>query len=68
MNRRVAMLMFAGVVLGGAAGFRVLRAQGQQAQFPLAAPAGKDSGAITAAPPGAVNQAGRGGTNASGAT
>src|SRR5579862_8056717 len=25
-------------------------------QFPLAAPAGKDSGAITSAPPGAVNQ------------
>ena len=25
-------------------------------QFPLAAPAGKDSGAITKAPPGAVNQ------------
>ena len=25
-------------------------------QFPLAAPAGKDSGAITTAPPGAVNQ------------
>src|SRR6266851_1182719 len=25
-------------------------------QFPLAAPAGKDSGAITIAPPGAVNQ------------
>ena len=56
MNRRVAMLMFAALVLVGAARFRVLRAQGQQAQFPLAAPAGKDSGAITTAPPGAVNQ------------
>jgi hypothetical protein len=47
MNRRVAMLMFAAMVLVGAAGFRVLRAQGQQAQFPLAAPAGKDSGAMS---------------------
>jgi len=31
-------------------------AQAQQAQFPLAAPAGQDSGARQVAPPGAVNQ------------
>jgi 2-keto-3-deoxy-L-rhamnonate aldolase RhmA len=31
-------------------------AAGADAQFPLAAPAGKDSGAISTAPPGAVNQ------------
>src|SRR5579871_5051910 len=67
MNRR-----FPAVALTAALGFVMLQAQGQappanadpyannpdagKLQFPLAAPAGKDSGAITTAPAGAVNQ------------
>ena len=50
VNRRIVFLI---VLLCTAVGFSVLllRAQGQQPQqFPLAAPAGKDSGAITTAP------------------
>jgi 2-keto-3-deoxy-L-rhamnonate aldolase RhmA len=58
--------------LAAALGFMIIQAQGQtplpnadpyannpdagKMQFPLAAPAGKNSGAITTAPPGAVNQ------------
>src|SRR5579863_2235926 len=67
MNRRYPVL-----ALTAALGLVVLQAQGQaprpnadpyannadpgKTQFPLAAPAGKDSGAITNAPPGAANQ------------
>jgi 2-keto-3-deoxy-L-rhamnonate aldolase RhmA len=67
MNREFPIL-----ALMGAVGFALLQAQGQpprpaadpyannpdpgKTQFPLAAPAGKDSGAITKAPAGAVNQ------------
>ena len=52
MNRRLAMLLLFAV-----AGLGLLRAQNQQpGNFPLAAPAGKDSGAITTAPTGATNQ------------
>src|ERR1700722_13616569 len=63
---------FPGLALTAALGFAIFQAQGQTAaptadpyannadagktQFPLAAPAGKDSGAITKAPAGAVNQ------------
>jgi hypothetical protein len=63
---------FRGASLTAALGFVMLQAQGQppspsadpyahnpdagKMQFPLAAPAGKDSGAITKAPPDAVNQ------------
>src|ERR1700678_2584052 len=62
---------FPGLALTAALGLVTLQAQGQtpapgadpyannpdagKTQFPLAAPAGKDSGAITKAPPGAVN-------------
>src|ERR1700733_13398677 len=61
-----------GVALTAALGLAMFHAQAQtprpsadpyannpdagKLQFPLAAPAGKDSGAITNAPPGAVNQ------------
>ena len=52
-------LLFA-VAIAAALGIATFRAQGQNApgatQFPLAAPAGKDSGAIRTALPGAVNQ------------
>jgi len=67
MNRR-----FPVAALTTALGLVIFQAQGQtpppsadpyannpdagKTQFPLAAPAGKDSGAITKAPPGAVNQ------------
>ena len=54
MNRRIAILVLCAAA-GGAFGWRVLYAQTQQ-QFPLAAPAGQYSGAITKAPAGAVNQ------------
>ncbi len=56
MDRRLATLLPVALVLFGAVGLEILRAQGQQAQFPLAAPAGKDSGAAATAPQGAVNQ------------
>jgi 4-hydroxy-2-oxoheptanedioate aldolase len=52
MNRR-----FLAVALTAAFGCVILQAQGQT-QFPLAAPAGQDSGAITKAPASAVNQGG----------
>jgi 2-keto-3-deoxy-L-rhamnonate aldolase RhmA len=52
MNRR-----FLVPALTAALGLMTFRAMGQQQpQFPLAAPAGSDSGASKAAPPGAVNQ------------
>src|SRR5690242_7628832 len=61
MNRRLTLL-----ALAAAVGFGVLHVRGQQAgssdqgaqatKFPGVAPAGKDSGAITNAPAGAVNQ------------
>ena len=51
MRYSIAMLMFC-TMSTVAAG----HAQAQQAQFPLAAPAGQDSGARQVAPPGAVNQ------------
>ncbi|MGP8245492.1 MAG: hypothetical protein ACLQVN_13345 [Bryobacteraceae bacterium] len=67
MNRR-----FPAVALTAALGLVIFQAQGQtpppsadpyannpdagRTRFPLAAPAGKDSGAITKAPSGAVNQ------------
>ena len=51
MRYSIAMLMFC-TMFTVAAG----HAQAQQAQFPLAAPAGQDSGARQVAPPGAVNQ------------
>ena len=51
MRYSIAMLMFC-TMFTVAAGY----AQAQQAQFPLAAPAGQDSGARQVAPPGAVNQ------------
>jgi 2-keto-3-deoxy-L-rhamnonate aldolase RhmA len=54
MNRRIAILVLCATA-GAAVGWRVLYAQTEQ-QFPLAAPAGQDSGAITKAPAGAVNQ------------
>src|SRR5579864_4908178 len=54
MNRRIATLVLCAAA-GGALGWRVLYAQTQR-QFPLAAPAGQDSGAVTKAPAGAVNQ------------
>ena len=51
MRYPIATLMFC-TMFTMAAG----HAQAQQAQFPLAAPAGQDSGARQVAPPGAVNQ------------
>ena len=51
MRYPIATLMFC-TMFTVAAGY----AQAQQAQFPLAAPAGQDSGARQVAPPGAVNQ------------
>jgi 2-keto-3-deoxy-L-rhamnonate aldolase RhmA len=48
--------LLSAVALSAALGMIMFRATGQNQQFPLAAPAGKDSGAIKTPLPGGVNQ------------